>query len=148
MTSAVPRQASIGFRLLAPPLIAMCALIAPATAGASWNQAEFDACTTRADTAWLEGDISNAEHIQFYELCCARTGGAWTPHGNQGLGVCGAPAVAADTSPPPPPSEAANPDVPAEPTASPTSKPTPAKPPANSSSPKTSLTLAPGLPVG
>lgn len=153
MTMLVPRRVSTALRWLAPTLIAcVCAIASSATANATWNQAEFDACTTRADTAWLEGDISNADHIYFYELCCGRSGGAWTPHGNQGLGVCGTPAVAAST-PSAPPSEAANPDVPGgppppSPASSPISSPTPTKPPPKSPSPKPTLTLTPVAPVG
>ena len=88
MTMLAAGPVSTAMRWLAPTLIAcVCAIASSATANATWNQAEFDACTTRADTAWLEGDISSADHLYFYELCCGRSGGAWTPHGNQGLGV-------------------------------------------------------------
>lgn len=148
MTVIVPRVAIatlrrivLAFVLATATMLCVSAVGYLAVASAEWNQGEFDDCTTRTDTAWLEGDISTAEHVYFYELCCGRSGGSWTPHGNQGLGVCGpTPAIAA-SSPTAPPSEAANPDVPAGP-------PTPTKPGPKPLTPKTSLTLAPIVPVG
>ncbi|ULE33148.1 hypothetical protein [Mycobacterium sp. IDR2000157661] len=112
---------------------------AVACASPAWNPGKFNECYDPVSDQFLHGDITVEQHDSLLEGCCLTHGGNYDPSTH----LCTAPAIAASNTPSAPPSEAANPDVPAGPP-SPT-KPAPTPGP---KAPKTTFTLAPVAPVG
>lgn len=114
---------------------------APASAR-EFDVGQYDRCLNNLAQGLMAGDITDGQYVELHQQCCRVADGDWTPHGGGGgKGTCGAPPAIAASTPVAPPSEAANPDVPAGPP--PSTKPEP-KP----TTPKTTFTLAPVAPVG
>lgn len=142
-------------RVLPAALLAATATLAgsaggnPAIACAESREldaAQYDNCLDGLAHSLMAGDITDGQFVELHQQCCRIAGGDWTPHGSGGgLGTCGAPPAVAASTPVAPPSENANPDVPAGPP--PPTKPSPSPTP-TPKTPKTSLTLAPIAPVG
>lgn len=103
-----------------------------------WDVEDYDRCVDESLHDYGEGVGDDETLTQGLIYCCLRSGGI----SNNTTSDCSAPAVAASTSVPPP-SEAANPDVPSG--SPPPTKPAPTPSP---KTPKTSLTLVPLSPVG
>lgn len=98
---------------LAAATLTISATADPADAHArEWDVQVYDDCLDGSEGAWMAGDITAAEYMANFRTCCDVSGGQWDPNGGP-HGNCGAPPALAPYSPAAPPSEVANPDVPA-----------------------------------
>lgn len=141
MAFGIPCTALAMKRGVLPALLAVAVTLAiTPVATAEWDVGEYDFCMQVAEQSRIDGETGAHTVDVSTNGCCVKSGGIYD--GSNGPnGTCGAPpAVAADV-PIAPPSEAANPDVPAAAPATP--KPGPKAPPT-----KSTFTLAPIAPVG
>lgn len=99
-----------------------------------WNIEYYDDCMDVVRLGYMAGEYTTAEMGELVSMCCDNSGGV------EDGGDCSAPpGVAAPSTPTTPPSEAANPDVPAGPAPPPKTGP-------KSPTPRTTFTLAPLVP--